>query len=124
MTNSIQGLIPSLQASGLSAAIRGAKWIYPSIEILHIAGLVLVFGSILVLNLRIFGRVLRQTPVREVGRGLAPLTLVGLCGQAVSGPLLFIASAMRFSQSGPFQLKLVLLVLPLKKIWLPVTLML
>ncbi len=101
------------QTSALSAAIRSAKWPYPSIEILHIAGLVLVFGSIFILNLRIFGRVLKQTSVREVAMGLAPLTLVGLCAQCVSGPLLFVATAMRFWENPSFRLKLVLLVIAL-----------
>ena len=101
------------QTSALSAAIRSNKWTYPSIEILHIAGLVLVFGSILVLNLRIFGWMLQRTPLPEVTRGLAPLTMAGLFAQAISGPLLFTASAVRFSESGPFRVKLVLLVLAL-----------
>ena len=97
------------QSTALSRWILSAKWRYPTVEILHIAGLVLVFGSVLVLNLRIFGRVLQQTPVRDVALGLAPLTLVGLCAQCVSGPLLFVATAMRFSANGAFRLKLVLL---------------
>jgi hypothetical protein len=101
------------QTSGLSAAIRSTKWTYPSIEILHIAGVVLVFGSILVLNLRIFDRVLWRTPVKDVALGLAPLTLIGLCAQCISGPLLFVATAMRFWENPSFGLKLLLLAVAL-----------
>jgi len=103
-------IIQWCQTSSAAQLIRTAKWIYPSIEIVHLAGLILVFGSMLVLNLRIFGRVLRSTPVEEVARGLAPITIVGLLLQLLSGPLLFVTSAVRFYQSVPFLIKIVLLI--------------
>ncbi len=97
----------------LSRWILSAKWRYPTVEIFHIAGLVLVFGSILVLNLRIFGRVLRQQPVSEVAVGLAPLTLGGVTAQFISGPVLFMATAKHFYASIPFRVKLLLLAVAL-----------
>jgi hypothetical protein len=101
------------QKSALSEAIRSQPWPYPTIEIFHLAGLILVFGSILVLNLRIFGRVLREEPVWEVAGGLARFTWIGLAVQAVSGPLMFMTSANRFYDSSAFRLKLLLLVVAL-----------
>jgi hypothetical protein len=101
------------QHLALAEAIRSVSWPYPAIEIVHICGLVMVFGSILVLNLRIFGAYLTDTPSAEIADDLAPWTLVGLAIQVVSGPLLFITSAERFSESTPFLTKLVLLVVAL-----------
>jgi len=101
------------QNHALSQFIKGARWPYPAVEILHIAGLVLVFGSILLLNLRIFGRILRQQPVSEVAAGLAPITLTGVFAQFVSGPVLFMATATRFFENGTFRLKLLLLAIAL-----------
>ena len=46
-------IIQVLQTSALAQFMRSSKWQYPSIEILHLAGLILVFGSVLVVNLRI-----------------------------------------------------------------------
>ena len=40
--------------------------------------MVLVFGTILVLNLRIFGLILRSEPVAQIARDLTPVTLIGL----------------------------------------------
>ena len=40
--------------NALSEFMRSAKWPFPTVEIFHIAGLILIFGSVLVLNLRIF----------------------------------------------------------------------
>ena len=58
----MNGFIEWCQYNALSQFMRSAKWPYPSVEILHIAGLILVFGSMLILNLRIFGRILRREP--------------------------------------------------------------
>jgi hypothetical protein len=107
------GFLQWCHDNALSQFMRSAKWPYPTVEIFHIAGLVLIFGSMLLLNLRIFGRILRQEPVPQVAAGLAPLASIGLAAQAVSGPVLFMTSAMRFSESTPFRLKLVLLVVAL-----------
>jgi hypothetical protein len=98
------------QESALSDFMRSAKWPYPTIEVFHLVGVILVFGSMLVLNLRIFGRILRREPVPQVAEGLAPFTSIGLAAQVVSGPVLFVTSALKFSQSAPFKLKLLLLV--------------
>ena len=107
------GFLQWCHDNALSEFMRSAKWPYPTVEIFHIAGLILVFGSILVLNLRIFGRILRQEPVPEVAAGLSPLTVTGIAAQAVSGPVLFMTSAMKFSESTPFKLKLLLLLVAL-----------
>ena len=69
----MNGFTAWCQYNALSQFMRSAKWPYPSVEILHIAGLILVFGSMLILNLRIFGRILRQEPVSQVAAGLSPI---------------------------------------------------
>jgi hypothetical protein len=107
------GFLQWCHDNALSQFMRSAKWPYPTVEIFHIAGLILVFGSMLVLNLRIFGRILRQEPVPQVAGGLAPVTWIGLTAQVISGPVLFMTSAMRFSESTPFRLKLLLLLVAL-----------
>ena len=56
---------------------------------------------------------MRQSPVDEVARGLAPIMLAGLMFQVLSGPFLFVTSAVRFYQSVPFLLKLSLLIVAL-----------
>jgi hypothetical protein len=106
-------LLPLLEHSGLSQAIRNRPWPFPSIEIVHIAGMVLVYGSILVLNLRIFGRVMREEPVFEIARGVARWTSVGLAIQFISGPLLFAVSAQKYFGDASFRVKVIALVIAL-----------
>lgn len=109
----MNGFIEWCQYNALSQFMRSAKWPYPSVEVLHIAGLILVFGSMLILNLRIFGRILRQEPVPQVASGLSAITFTGIAAQFVTGPVLFMTSAMKFAESTPFKLKLLFLAVAL-----------
>jgi len=107
------GFLEWCQTNALSQLMNSAKWTFPTVEIFHIAGVVVIFGSMLVLNLRIFGRILQAEPVPQVALGLAPVTKFGLVAQVVSGPLLFMNAAMRLYENTPFRLKMLLLVIAL-----------
>lgn len=109
----MNGFIEWCQYNAVSQFMRSAKWPYPSVEVLHIAGLILVFGSMLILNLRIFGRILRQEPVPQVAAGLSAITFTGIAAQFITGPVLFMTSAMKFAESTPFKLKLLFLAVAL-----------
>jgi len=101
------------QNLALADAIRSVAWPFPTIEIVHLAGIVLVFGSILITNLRMFGFILKDVPAVEVARSVAPWTLIGLGFQVISGPLMFITSATRFYGNETFRVKLLLLAVAL-----------
>jgi len=99
-----------VQHTSAAEAIRSVPWPIPVIEIFHIAGMVLVFGTILILNLRAFGLILRSEPVSQIAQDLTPLTLVGLGVQLVSGSLLFMVSAMKFTENPVFRIKIALVI--------------
>jgi hypothetical protein len=46
------GALVALEASGLGQAMRQWLWLYPAVEIVHIVGIGLLFGSIVVFDLR------------------------------------------------------------------------
>ena len=94
----------------LSVAIRSAAWPFPVLEIFHIAGLVLIFGTVLIVDLRLLGVVLRREPVAHVSGDLMPWAWPGFGLQLLTGPLLFIANSRKFHDSPFFRTKLVLLV--------------
>ena len=95
----------------LSVAIRNASWPFPVLEILHIAGLVLVFGTVLIVDLRLLGRILRSEPGWQVSGDLMRWAWPGFAVQILTGPLLFIANSRKFYDSGFFRTKIVLLAL-------------
>jgi hypothetical protein len=97
----------ALEASSLGAAMRGSKGLYPAANVAHLAGLVLLVGSIGVLDLRVAG-LGRSIPLIALSRLLTPLAVAGLVLLAASGFLLFSADAGPLVRSAVFQTKLAL----------------
>jgi hypothetical protein len=105
-------LLPFLkwvEQSGLGTRIADSSWLFPAIEAVHIVALTLLFGAILMLNLRLLGIVLTNKPVTDLANQLAPWVLCGLVIILASGVLLFASEPMKLYLSVPFQVKLVLL---------------
>jgi hypothetical protein len=89
------------------------RWGFPTVEILHLAGMLVVIASILVLNLRMVGAILRDQPMSDVAGGLQRWTIGGLIAQLITGPLLFMTQANKFYHNEWFRMKVSLLVLAL-----------
>ena len=102
----------AIEASAVGSFVRESSWAYPVTNLLHLLGLVLLVGSIGVLDLRIVGA-FRALPLAHLSRALTPLALGGLVLMILSGPLLFSADAVALSRSGTFGWKLALIVVAL-----------
>lgn len=97
-----------IERSALATAMRQELWLYPSVEIVHIWGFVLLVGSIAMLDLRLLG-LSSAVPVRQLARHLLPWTLGALVLIVPSGLLMFIAHAGDFVSNRAFVLKLALI---------------
>ncbi|HYH20786.1 MAG TPA: DUF6644 family protein [Azospirillum sp.] len=90
------GLAPdwavALEASGLGEAMRHSTWLYPAANLLHLLGLVLLAGSMVVLDLRLLG-VAAAVPLAALSRFLTPVAAGGLALLLGSGFALFAADA-------------------------------
>jgi hypothetical protein len=80
----------------VSVAIRGAPWPFPALEILHIVGLILVFGTVLLVDLRLLGVLLRREPAWQISADLMRWAWPGFALQVLTGPLLFVANSRKF----------------------------
>jgi hypothetical protein len=97
-----------IERSALATAMRQELWLYPSVEIIHIWGFVMLVGSIAMLDFRLLG-LSRRVPVRELAGHLLPWTLGALVLIVPTGLLMFIAHADDFITNRAFVLKLVLI---------------
>jgi hypothetical protein len=95
--------------SGLGAWVSDSSWLFPAIEAVHIVALTLLFGAILMLNLRLLGLVLTDKPVAQLAKHLAPWVLCSLIIILASGVLLFSSEAMKSYTSVPFRVKMLFL---------------
>ena len=108
MTPSGGGPLGALEASGLGQAMRQWLWLYPSVEVVHIVGIGLLFGSIAVLDLRLLG-FSRSISVKRLASHVLPWTAGSFLLIIPSGLLMFTAHATEFVQSDVFVLKMLLI---------------
>ncbi|MCY3596178.1 MAG: DUF2214 domain-containing protein [Rhodospirillales bacterium] len=101
----MEGLFAALEGTALAQVLRGSRWFYAGVNAAHILAIALLIGSIIPLNLRLFG-VWRAISRETVVRVLAPVAASGLILALITGPLLFSVRAREYSGIGFLQLKL------------------
>jgi len=97
--------------SALGTSIRESTYVFPLIETLHVLAITVLVGTVAILDLRLWGAVLKGEKVTTVARQLLPLTWAGFALVLSSGVLLFIAEAAKLYSNPAFRLKLLFLVL-------------
>jgi len=100
-----------LENSGLGATIRESLVLFPIIESLHLLGLAVIGGAILLVDMRLVGLGLRGQPVGRLERDARPWLIGSLVVMIVTGGLLFASEAMKCYYSLPFWVKIASLAL-------------
>jgi hypothetical protein len=83
---------------------------YPFIESAHVVSVAFVLGSIFFVDLRLMGFISRDNPVRRASR-ILPVTWVAFAVAVVTGILLYLPAASRYTWNFAFQIKFLLLAL-------------
>ncbi len=91
-------------------AIESTPWVYPALEVVHICGIALLLGNLVLLELRVFGHG-AALPVRDLARLSLGLAATGFVMAASSGLLMFATQASELLNNRAFTLKMVLLLL-------------
>lgn len=100
-----------LQQTALAQAVsKSSFWVGAGLQIVHIFGILLLLGSVLLVSLRLLGLVLQDRPVSAVSRTVTRFIHVGLALLATSGFLMFITMPVRYMQNSPFVYKMGFLV--------------
>lgn len=90
------------------AELRSHLWAYPALEMVHISGIALLIGNLLLLELRVFGWG-AALPVRDLARLSLGLALSGFVIAAASGLLMFASQPAELLANRAFTLKMLLL---------------
>ena len=80
--------------------------LFPALETIHLFGLVLLLGTVLILSLRLLGLLMPHQPVPELARALGRYTALGLGIMLPSGVLMFVATAVRCYGNTSFWVKM------------------
>ena len=103
-------VLTMLDTSAVAGAMRGSTWLYPAVEVAHIAGFTVLVGSVAMFDLRVLGCG-RAVGVQAAGRMLLPWSVLSLFAIVPAGLLLFSAHPHELAVNRIFQLKLLLIAL-------------
>lgn len=90
------------------AALKSHLWAYPALEMVHISGIALLLGNLVLLELRVFG-LGAALPVKDLARLSLGLALSGFLIAAASGLLMFASQPAELLANRAFTLKMLLL---------------
>jgi hypothetical protein len=99
------------EASWLGKGISGSVYLFPVVEAVHLLGLAVIGGAVLIVDLRLLGFGLRHQPVARVARDAEPWLIASLIVMLVSGFLLMTSEAMRCYYNEAYWIKMYSLLL-------------
>ena len=92
------------------AALTASVWAYPALEVVHIFGIALLVGNLVLLEIRVFGRG-ATLDVRALATLSLAIAAIGFSLAAASGLLMFATQAAALLTNRVFTLKMILLML-------------
>ncbi len=107
----IGGFLASLESSKLATGIRDSLYLFPLIESFHVLGLGVVFGSIVIVDLRLLGIASIRRPFTRVTSDILRWTWAAFGWTATTGMLMFVTNANVYYHNLFFRTKMALLAL-------------
>jgi hypothetical protein len=110
----VDGYLHRIEHTSLAAAVRGDsgwEWLFPNVETIHVLSLALVFGSIIMVDMRLLGVTSRSSAVSKLSAEVLPYTWVAFACAVITGTLMFMSKAHVYFYNLQFQLKFLLMAL-------------
>ena len=109
-------ILEAIRNTWLGETIRNVSWTFAMLEFLHFFGLCLLFGAMLLVDLRLVG-VLKAGSVKSTLR-FTHLAIAGFVINLVTGAGFFASNPINYWQNPLFKIKMLLVVLAgLNVIW-------
>lgn len=105
----LQPLVTWLGQSGLGTWLGQSTSRIAWLLTIHLFGLTLLLGAVILENLHLLGLLLRDLPTRSMGRTVTPVMTLGLLLAVTSGLLIFIGGAQEYFMGAWFRTKMQLL---------------
>lgn len=90
----------------LGRAVVGSLWLFPAIEAVHLLGLALLGGALLLVDLRMVGVWLNRTAVADLAKDARPYLVAGIALMIVTGVPLFLSEAVKCYYNDAFWVKM------------------
>jgi len=99
-----------IEHSPVGELLRNSRVLFPFIESIHLIGLALFVGTLLLIDMGLLGLAMRRQPIQQVAAALAPWTWGGFGLLLLTGPVMFTAQAAKWHDNPVFWFKMLLLI--------------
>lgn len=103
----------AMEQTRLATVIKESLWYFPAIEAVHLLGLAMLGGAVLVVDLRMLGLGLRDQTIPHVATAAQPWLLLAIAVMFATGIPLFLSEAVKCYFSPSFWVKMGALVIGL-----------
>ena len=94
------------EATWLGTTVRTSLWAFPVLESIHLLGLSLLGGALLLVDLRMLGIGLTRQPIAGLAQASRPWLLRALGVMALTGVPLFLSEAVKCFHNPSFRVKM------------------
>ena len=100
------GYFRQMEVTAIGQTVAKVIWLFPVIQIVHLFGLALLGGSVIVMDLRLLGVALKSYAPSRVLANTRPWFIAGLVVMVATGVPLFMAFANKYCFSHSFEVKI------------------
>jgi hypothetical protein len=97
------------EASALGDTVRTSLWLFPVLEAMHLLGLCLLGGALLVVDFRMLGWGLTSQRIAALARDARPWLMAGIAVMLLTGVPLFLSEAIKCYYNQSFWVKILTL---------------
>jgi len=109
MMSLLDSLVQWCSTSAPIVFVRDSRYGMPAVQSVHLIGITVFLGAMLVLNLRLAGMGMMDWPLPWLERQLRPWALGAVTVVILSGILIFLGTPAKYLASNPFRLKMTVL---------------
>ena len=95
-----------LERTPIAVLIQDTTYLFPAIEVAHLIGLALMYGAILIVDLKLLGFPVQLQPVSRLGGQVAPFASLGMGLMFVTGFPLLASEASKCYENPAFWWKM------------------
>jgi hypothetical protein len=92
--------------SWVGNTISDSIWLFPAVETVHILAMAIMFGALLVLDLRLLGIGMTKQSLPMLAKTLMPFVNWGLIIMLISGYGMFASGALKYYSNDGFKFKM------------------
>ena len=106
MDSSLLSFFEWCEATALGHAIKDSAWLFPFIEAVHLLGLSVLGGALLVVDLRMLGLGLRDQSIGDLAASTRRWLFGSIAVMIVTGTALFLSESVKCYYSQAFWVKM------------------